>query len=602
MTLAKCGAVDDARVLSASLPYLTVFSWTAILFAYADSGRGEEALEAYQCMQKNGIEPDSFTFVSLFKACSSIQDRDKGKELHAHAHSMGMATNKFVGNTIISMYGKCGALSDAEEVFVALTDRDTVSWNGMLSAYVEQSKGDKCLLLYRQMNEEGVHADLATFIIVLQACIILVENSPKLSKEAVHEIGRGLHAKTCRKGFISNLLVGTAALSMYAHCGTTAEAEHTFNVLSNPDTAAWNAMLSLYVAQEQAEKALLLYMHMLKQDISSDHLTYILAVQACGILAESAVQYSSMKLSISKCLEIGKALHSDICVKGYMVLTPIANTLLCMYGKCRAIAEAEEVFQGIIDCDTISWNAMLSAYCEQKEEERALSLFKVMQDQKVSPSDVTLLCILQACGETGDLELCRNVNFIIVFAGFDKFPSLTASLVNAYGGCASELEAHAVFSSFAEPSIVLWNACISGHAAGNSALGSLHVFESMMLAGIMPDSVTYSSLLPACSRNGLVECLEYLGASGDGVTEEKKLSNIIIDLFGRAGDFERLKCYFEKIKAHADHISWFSLLGACSAHGNLELAKHLFKDVVQVELEDGPVYVVMSNVYAAATY
>eukprot|EP00250_Pteridium_aquilinum_P002042 c12251_g1_i1 orf=2-796(-) len=107
MTLAKCGAVDDARHLSATLPHLTVFSWTAIIFAYAESGRGEEALEAYQNMLKDAIDPDTFTFVSLFKACGSIPDIKQGRILHAHARSMGFATHTFVGNTIVSMYGKC---------------------------------------------------------------------------------------------------------------------------------------------------------------------------------------------------------------------------------------------------------------------------------------------------------------------------------------------------------------------------------------------------------------------------------------------------------------------------------------------------------------
>lgn len=47
MALAKCGAVDDAHQLSSTLPHLTVFSWTAIILAYAECDRGEEALATY---------------------------------------------------------------------------------------------------------------------------------------------------------------------------------------------------------------------------------------------------------------------------------------------------------------------------------------------------------------------------------------------------------------------------------------------------------------------------------------------------------------------------------------------------------------------------
>ncbi|KAI5073852.1 hypothetical protein GOP47_0011865 [Adiantum capillus-veneris] len=603
MTLAKCGAVDEARNLSASLPHLTVFSWTAIIFAYANSDRGEEALEAYQDMLKDGISPDSFTFVSLFKACGSIPNIDQGKALHLHAQNMGLATHKFVGNSIVSMYGKCGVISDAEDVFVAMTDRDAVSWNGMLSAYVEQGQGKKSLLLYRQMHEEGMVADLATFVIVFQACATLAEDedAPRSLKAAIYQIGRALHSDARKKSFDSHFLVGTAILSMYAHCGTFVEAESIFSMLLNRDLIAWNAMLTVYVEQEQAEKALSLYLHMQQEGISPDLLTYLFAVQACGILGEKADNSVHAGMTISRCLEIGQAFHLELRSKGYSAHIPVANALLSMYGKCGALAEAEEAFHEINECDIISWNAMLAAYCEHGQKEKALSLFKVMHTQQVSVTDVTLICILQICGETGYLELGRSVHFDIVYAGLDKLPALTATLVNAYGSCASLADAEVVFDSYAEPNIVAWNVCIAGYAGDKTSVGSLYVFENMRLTGFTPDDVTYTSLLSACSHNGLViECLDYLSNASGRATNGIKHLNTIIDLFGRAGDFKRLMWYFRKFKMESDPVSWSNLLGACSAHGNVELAKHAFDQAVRMEATESSVFVLMSNIYADA--
>lgn len=408
-------------------------------------------------MLKEGIEPDSFTFVSLFKACGSIPGIEQGKALHVHARRMGFATHTFVGNTIVSMYGKCGLLIEAEDVFTALSNRDTVSWNGMFSAYVEQGQGERGLLLYRQMHEEGVIPDLATFVIAFQGCATLAEEEDGSSvqrtsrKKELHKIGQALHADALKNNFATHRLVGTAILSMYAKCGVILEAESVFGMLLHIDTVAWNAMLSAYVEQEEGGKALSFYTHMQKQGVSPDHMTYLITLQACGILGEK----EQGRENNANCLEIGQALHSDIRSKGYTVHAPIVNTLVNMYGRCGAIAEAEEVFSGMSRCDVISWNAMLSAYCEQGQAEKALSLYRALLEEQVSLNDITLLCVLKASGEAGALEMCRTANFGLVFANFDKVLPLMATLINAYGSCASIADAEVIFDHFAEPSVVL---------------------------------------------------------------------------------------------------------------------------------------------------
>eukprot|EP00250_Pteridium_aquilinum_P004606 c14815_g1_i1 orf=2-742(-) len=131
VTLAKCGAADDAYELATTLPCRTVFSWSAMVTAYADSDRGQESLEMLQQMQEEGIEPNNYTFVGLFKACGILLDLEKGKKLHGDTCRNGYASDPFVGNTLVSMYAKCGAVLEAENVFEALAERDVVSWNAM---------------------------------------------------------------------------------------------------------------------------------------------------------------------------------------------------------------------------------------------------------------------------------------------------------------------------------------------------------------------------------------------------------------------------------------------------------------------------------------
>eukprot|EP00250_Pteridium_aquilinum_P001493 c11690_g2_i1 orf=1-876(-) len=133
--LAKCGGVEDALHVLINLPHPTVFAWTSIIARYAECGRGLEALRMHSCMLDDGVKPDRYTFVSLFKACGSILDIQVGRKLHVDAEEKGLTSDLYVGSTLVSMYGKCGNTEDAEWVFCGLSQRSVVTWNAMLSAY-----------------------------------------------------------------------------------------------------------------------------------------------------------------------------------------------------------------------------------------------------------------------------------------------------------------------------------------------------------------------------------------------------------------------------------------------------------------------------------
>ena len=47
-----------------------------------------------------------------------------------------------------------------------------------------------------------------------------------------------------------------------------------------------------------------------------------------------------------------------------------------MYGKCRALAKAQEVFDNLQDQDGIAWNVLIANYDEHEHVEEALKWFK----------------------------------------------------------------------------------------------------------------------------------------------------------------------------------------------------------------------------------
>ncbi|KAH7441311.1 hypothetical protein KP509_03G033500 [Ceratopteris richardii] len=191
-TFAKSGAIKEALQASISLPKIDVSSWTAIISAYAGYGCEREAFSVFQRMCDCGLEPSKFTLISLFKACGSLEDLSLGRMLHAYAQEKGIVLDVFASNTLLRMYGKCGAMLEAEAVFYHIASRTQTSWNAMLSTYVDLGYGELALKLYRQLQQEGLR-----------------------STSAPLEIARALHGDAYRMGYTSDNLIASALVHIY---------------------------------------------------------------------------------------------------------------------------------------------------------------------------------------------------------------------------------------------------------------------------------------------------------------------------------------------------------------------------------------------------
>lgn len=92
------------------------------------------------------------------------------------------------------------------------------------------------------------------------------------------------------------------------------------------------------------------------------------------------------------------------------------------------------------------------------------------------------------------------------------------SLILMYAKCGNLPEAENIFNSVltqfhqSHLCLSLWNSMMSIYADFGNGVKSLNLFEQMMQQGITPDSITFVSLLNACSRSGHVdEALQIYG-------------------------------------------------------------------------------------------
>lgn len=130
-----------------------------------------EAIALFHMMRESNVNPDKITLVGVLSACASVGALDLGQLLDNYALNNGLYANVFVGTALIDMYGKCGHLDGAIQVFDKMPHKNDATWNAFISALALNGRGRHAVGVFHKMIEQGIRPDDITFIGVLSACV-----------------------------------------------------------------------------------------------------------------------------------------------------------------------------------------------------------------------------------------------------------------------------------------------------------------------------------------------------------------------------------------------------------------------------------------------
>ena len=95
--------------------------------------------------------------LALLKSCGKKKDLVKIDRIQADLLHKGLIEKDiYIANTLISLYGKCGELRKAKEVFDRIPARDVVSWTALIAGYAQNECDEDALECYRSMRAEGL--------------------------------------------------------------------------------------------------------------------------------------------------------------------------------------------------------------------------------------------------------------------------------------------------------------------------------------------------------------------------------------------------------------------------------------------------------------
>ncbi|KAL2550282.1 Pentatricopeptide repeat-containing protein [Forsythia ovata] len=152
-----------------------IITWNSMITGFVQGGRPKEALRFFQEMQfssndRDMVRPDKITVASVLSACASLGACDHGRWLHSYLKRSQMECDMVIGTALVDMYGKCGCVERAFEIFNGMPKRDILAWTAMISAYALHGHANEAFKLYENMEAVGVRPNSVTFVGLLSAC------------------------------------------------------------------------------------------------------------------------------------------------------------------------------------------------------------------------------------------------------------------------------------------------------------------------------------------------------------------------------------------------------------------------------------------------
>lgn len=284
----KRGCAESARHLFNQMSKRDLVSWNTVISGYVQSGDLNEFLTLFHRLSPAGMMPNVVTLVSILPVCGDLKALVEGKGIHCYIIKKGFDVDVCVMTALVAMYAKCGDTETAHQLFDKISRRDVVSWNVLMSGYVQNGHAGDALTLFHRLQEENIQPDLATMATVLSACAHL----------GALQYGVWIHAYIIRSGLELHVSVGTAIIDMYGKCGCVEFSFKVFEKMCSRDAASWNAMIAAYGMNGYGENALALFLQMQQVGPMPNYITFICVLSACahsGLVNEGWQYFDCMK-------------------------------------------------------------------------------------------------------------------------------------------------------------------------------------------------------------------------------------------------------------------------------------------------------------------
>ncbi|CAN6297111.1 unnamed protein product [Urochloa humidicola] len=583
---ARCGDMRHARLLFDGMPRRDAVSWNTLIAGYSSQGSARLALGAFRDARRDSaVAVDRFTYSTVLAACGGARDGRSGQVAHGLAVVSGLARTAFVTNSVIDMYAKCGMIDEVRLVFDRAEERDEVSWNLLLSAYLRMGWLEVAVNVLVWMHRSGVKLDAFTLGGILKACSELEDSE---------DVRTMLHGCVVKVGLDLDVFVGSAMVDMYAKNGGLEEAIKVFDCIPDRNVVIYNAMIAGFArlgnepCPETRIEAVRLYAKLLQRRIRPSKFTFKSVLEVCNL---------------TNAVRCGRQIHAHVILSGFEDDEFIGNALINLYAKARLGDDCLRCFHKTPKREIFTWMSMITAFMNGEHPNKALDLFRELRYLEKEPDQFTMSSVMNACAALSVPITCEQIHCYAVKSGLDLFTLCGNSQIEMYR-CTGDLKAaNKSFEKISCLDTFSWSQMILSNAVHGHEREALLLFKKMEDCGVMINEFAFLAVLVACSHQGLVdEGLRHYErmVSDYGFVPDVKHITCMVDLLGHAGKVSDAEDFIMRSGLENDAVLWHALLRACRIHGDKDRGIKLGEKLMMLEPYAASSYVMLYNLYMDA--
>ncbi|KAG1347405.1 Pentatricopeptide repeat-containing protein [Cocos nucifera] len=557
--LCKCRDVEGARKLFDQIPERDVGAWNAMLSGYACNGYADAALSLFSWMGCCGTKPNSLTLSILLQVVCGFRDERLGRSIHAYAVREHELADSFLGNSLIVYYNKAGDFHISKRLFDRMPQRDNVSWNAMISGYMQSGNGWIALEMFHLLRKQGPCPDLVTLETALQACA-------QIGEDAIHD-GQIIHTLLVKLGIPMDVYAENTLLLMYCKCGNVESGKSLFDSMLERNVVSWNILVNGYVQIKHPEKVLALIRCMRFIKLETNSQLFVSALQAIRLLGG--------------CIKHVMGVHCLIIVMGFDSDIFVSSTLIAAYGDCSELEFAHRILDCVVSersAATVCWNTMLSLYTHHGCFSEAVELVGCMLNKACMLDSVTLVNTLSVCTQQLNLRLGKAIHGYAIRNKFQSDVFVATSLIEMYAKCGLLKAACWLFSRTSCRNLVTWNTMIHVCHENGFPRASLQLFHLMQQHdGPMLDATTLVGVIEAIAQRRYESERNYIHkfAIETGLSSDEFIANSLISMHARLGDFDKASTVFNRARK-VGTATWNTMIVEYSCHGLVDEALSVF--------------------------
>ncbi|KAL5716953.1 hypothetical protein ACHQM5_010052 [Ranunculus cassubicifolius] len=504
------------------------------------------------------------TYVHLLKTSKTLTQRN---QILSHMLVTGVYGDHYFLSTLINSLFKSRTPQLASLLFNWSSSSSSLLWTSMIRGY-SSSNSTESLLYYVQMRRRGFFPNNFNIPFALKSCGI----SKSLS------IAHQIHADIVKLGFVLNVFVQTALLDVYVKCSKLETAQRVFDQMSVKSVVSWTAILSGYCRDGLLEHAQKVFDEMPVRNMVS-----------WNVMVDGFARYGRLEIAqmYFDCMPQRNAVSWTIMIGGY--------------SKAGIVDKARWIFDQMVEKEVIAWTAIMTCYVQNGKPHEAIKLFHQMLEARLKLDEVTMLTVITAVSQMGSLKLCAWIQSCIFESGFKYDIRILNATITMYVQCGSIEKAFEIFQKMPIKDVVSYNSMITGYASHGDAKQAFSLFSMMTRDNVLPNSITFTSLLNVCAHSGLLEeGQRYFRLLLDAGYVELRSEHYacMVDLLGRAGYLDEAHDLILGMPVKPSASTWGALLGACRIHGNIHLAEAVSKRLFEIEPENSGNYAILANMYA----